>query len=71
VEHGILVLEPDDEPVGDRHPLAFLPEHNSNRIGTYVRARQPTMPNTNRFGLQSYFIKYSLCFTIEIISPHD
>jgi hypothetical protein len=43
VEHGILVLKPDDEPVGDRHPLAFLPGHNSEGIRKYIRAQQLTL----------------------------
>jgi hypothetical protein len=46
VEHGILVLEPDDEPVGDRHPRAFLGDHNCKQIRKYIRARQTTMPKT-------------------------
>ena len=49
VEHGILVLEPDDEPVGDVHPLAFLREHKPNRVCKYARVLQPTMPTAKGF----------------------
>jgi hypothetical protein len=52
VEHGILVFEPDDEPVGDGHPLAFLSIHN------YARARQPTMAKTADFNYTSILSKY-------------
>jgi hypothetical protein len=56
VEHGILVFEPDDEPVGGRHPLAFLPGRNSEPTRKYIRARQPTMPKNNSFNYKPHFI---------------
>ena len=68
VEHGILVLEPDDEPVGDGHTLAFLGDDNCNRIRKYSRARQPTMPKISVFPYHIHFIKILLMLTTKIIS---